>query len=67
MTELQRDANRLYNFSAKETLNYMQRLYEHHKAVTYPRTDSRLFDIGCGRDIGRAGQRMSGAGVGYSL
>ena len=41
LTELQRDANRLYNFSAKETLNYMQRLYEHHKAVTYPRTDSR--------------------------
>lgn len=41
LTELQRDANRLYNFSAKETLNYMQRLYEHYKAVTYPRTDSR--------------------------
>lgn len=41
LTELQRDANRLYNFSAKETLNYMQSLYEHHKAVTYPRTDSR--------------------------
>lgn len=41
LTELQRDANRLYNFSAKETLNYMQRLYEHHKVLTYPRTDSR--------------------------
>ena len=33
LTQLQRDANRLYNFSAKETLNYMQRLYEHYKTV----------------------------------
>ncbi|HIT05577.1 MAG TPA: DNA topoisomerase III [Candidatus Scybalocola faecipullorum] len=41
LTQLQRDANRLYNFSAKETLNYMQRLYEHYKVLTYPRTDSR--------------------------
>lgn len=41
LTELQRDANRIYNFSAKETLNIMQRLYENHKVLTYPRTDSR--------------------------
>lgn len=41
LTELQRDANRLYDFSAKETLNTLQKLYEHHKLVTYPRTDSR--------------------------
>ncbi|WP_092561202.1 DNA topoisomerase III [Anaeromicropila populeti] len=41
LTELQRDANKLYNFSAKETLTIMQRLYENHKIVTYPRTDSR--------------------------
>lgn len=41
LTELQRDANRLYNFSAKETLNIMQGLYEYHKILTYPRTDSR--------------------------
>jgi len=41
LTTLQQDANRLYGFSAKQTLNHMQRLYEHHKAVTYPRTDSR--------------------------
>lgn len=41
LTELQRDANKLYGFSAKQTLNTMQRLYEHHKALTYPRTDSR--------------------------
>lgn len=41
LTELQRDANTRYNFSAKETLNIMQRLYENHKVLTYPRTDSR--------------------------
>lgn len=41
LTELQRDANKLFNFSAKETLNIMQRLYENHKVLTYPRTDSR--------------------------
>lgn len=41
LTELQRDANKLYSFSAKQTLNIMQKLYEEHKALTYPRTDSR--------------------------
>ncbi len=41
LTELQRDANRRFGFSAKETLNLMQRLYENHKVLTYPRTDSR--------------------------
>lgn len=41
LTELQRDANISYGFSAKETLDTLQRLYEIHKIVTYPRTDSR--------------------------
>ena len=41
LTELQRDANRIFGFSAKETLSIMQKLYEHHKVLTYPRTDSR--------------------------
>ncbi len=41
LTELQRDANKLYQMSPKETLSVMQRLYETHKALTYPRTDSR--------------------------
>ncbi|MBC2020699.1 DNA topoisomerase III [Listeria booriae] len=42
LTELQRDANKRYDFSAKETLNIMQTLYERHKVLTYPRTDSRF-------------------------
>ena len=41
LTELQRDANTMLGFSAKETLDTLQRLYEVHKIVTYPRTDSR--------------------------
>ncbi len=41
LTELQRDANRRYGFSAKHTSNVLQKLYEQHKLVTYPRTDSR--------------------------
>ena len=41
LTELQRDANLTLGFSAKETLDTLQRLYEIHKIVTYPRTDSR--------------------------
>ena len=42
LTELQRDANRIFGFSGKQTLNLMQKLYEHHKVLTYPRTDSRV-------------------------
>jgi len=41
LTELQRDANRKFNYSAKQTLGIMQKLYETYKVVTYPRTDSR--------------------------
>lgn len=42
LTELQRDANKAFGFSAKETLSIMQKLYEQHKILTYPRTDSRF-------------------------
>ena len=41
LTELQRDANKIFGFTAKETLSIMQKLYETHKYLTYPRTDSR--------------------------
>ncbi|SHG43954.1 DNA topoisomerase-3 [Ornithinibacillus halophilus] len=42
LTELQRDANRIFNFSGKQTLSIMQKLYEQHKVLTYPRTDSKV-------------------------
>jgi DNA topoisomerase-3 len=41
LTSLQRDANTRYGFSARRTLAAAQRLYEEHKALTYPRTNSR--------------------------
>ncbi|WP_201007991.1 DNA topoisomerase III [Paenibacillus glycanilyticus] len=41
LTELQREANKRLGFSAKMTSNVLQKLYEQHKLVTYPRTDSR--------------------------
>jgi DNA topoisomerase-3 len=41
LTELQRDANRRYGFSAQKTLKIVQQLYENRKLITYPRTDSR--------------------------
>lgn len=42
LTELQRDANIRFGYSAKETLSLMQNLYENHKVLTYPRTDSKF-------------------------
>jgi DNA topoisomerase-3 len=42
LTSLQRHANNLYGFSARRTLSAAQRLYEEHKAITYPRTNSRF-------------------------
>jgi DNA topoisomerase-3 len=41
LTELQRHANRLFGFSAQKTLDLAQALYEKHKLISYPRTDSR--------------------------
>lgn len=41
LTELQKEAHRRWGWSAKETLSTLQNLYERHKAVTYPRTDSK--------------------------
>lgn len=42
LTSLQQDANRIFGFSGKQTLSIMQNLYERHKILTYPRTDSRV-------------------------
>ncbi len=41
LTELQKDANKRFKYSADETLSIMQKLYETHKILTYPRTSSR--------------------------
>lgn len=61
LTELQREANRRFNYSAKETLNIMQRLYENHKVLTYPRTDSRYLSTDIVPSIK---ERLEACGVG---
>jgi len=56
LTTLQRDANRLFGFTAKQTLEYMQSLYE-KKLVTYPRTDSQYLSD----DMGESAERVINA------
>lgn len=54
LTTLQREANSKFGFSAKRTLQIAQALYERHKVLTYPRTDSRYLpedNIGTVRDV----------------
>ena len=61
LTELQRDANRIFGYSAKETLSIMQDLYERHKVLTYPRTDSRYISTDM---VGTLKDRIKACGVG---
>ena len=61
LTELQREANKRFHYSAKETLNIMQRLYENHKVLTYPRTDSRYLT---GDILPTIKERLKACGVG---
>ncbi|OES45167.1 DNA topoisomerase III [Domibacillus iocasae] len=61
LTELQRDANKIFGYSAKETLNIMQKLYEQHKVLTYPRTDSRYISSDI---VGTLPERLKACGAG---
>ncbi|WP_439020733.1 DNA topoisomerase III [Bacillus thuringiensis] len=61
LTELQRDANKKFGYSAKETLNIMQKLYEQHKVLTYPRTDSRYISSDI---VGTLPERLKACGAG---
>ena len=61
LTELQRDANKKYGYSAKQTLSLMQALYETHKLLTYPRTDSRYIT----KDVAATlGERLRAIAIG---
>src|SRR5439155_25746327 len=51
LTSLQRTANRRFGFSAQRTLDLAQALYERHKLVTYPRTDSRHLTAGVAKEL----------------
>lgn len=64
LTELQKDANRIYGYSGKETLSTVQSLYERHKALTYPRTDSAYIS---GDMVDTLGDRIKACSIdGYS-
>lgn len=61
LTELQRDANKAFGYSAKETLSIMQKLYEQHKVLTYPRTDSRYISTDI---VDTLKERVKACGIG---
>jgi DNA topoisomerase-3 len=64
LTTLQREANRRFGFSATRTLQIAQALYERHKVLTYPRTDSRALPedyLGTARSVL---ETMNGSGYG---
>ncbi|MGO4886850.1 DNA topoisomerase III [Anaerobacillus sp. MEB173] len=61
LTELQRDANKIFGYSAKETLSIMQKLYEQHKVLTYPRTDSKYISSDI---VETLAERVKACGIG---
>jgi DNA topoisomerase-3 len=60
LTDLQRHANRLYGFSAQKTLDVAQALYEQHKLISYPRTDSRHLSTDIAETLPKVVQAISG-------
>jgi DNA topoisomerase-3 len=60
LTELQRHANRLFGFSAQKTLDVAQALYERHKLISYPRTDSRHLSQDLSSTLPRIVQTIAG-------
>lgn len=60
LTELQRDCNRRYGYSAQKTLDIAQSLYERRKLLTYPRTDSRYLSDDLAPHLAGRVQRLAG-------
>ncbi|HYV26550.1 MAG TPA: DNA topoisomerase III [Candidatus Eisenbacteria bacterium] len=60
LTSLQRDANGRFGFSAKNTLGLAQALYEKHKVLTYPRTDSRALPEDYIQTVGKTLEMLTG-------
>lgn len=63
LTELQRDCNKKFGFSAQKTLNLAQDLYEKRKMITYPRTDSRYLSDDMVGKIKNTLKKLSGVGL----
>jgi DNA topoisomerase III len=64
LTSLQRDGNSRLGLSAKGTLQIAQRLYEHHKVLTYPRTDSRALPEDYLDTVKKTMRAMNGTALG---
>ena len=60
LTELQRHANRIFGFSAQHTLDTAQTLYERHKLISYPRTDSRHLSQDVAATVGAIVEAVAG-------
>ncbi len=65
LTSLQREANGKFGFSAKTTLSLAQSLYERHKALTYPRTDSRHLPEDYLGVVHKTFAMLAGSGMGH--
>ena len=63
LTSLQRRANQRYSFTAAQTLEIAQALYERHKLITYPRTDARYLTPDQVEDLPRVVRGVGGIGV----
>lgn len=63
LTELQRDCNKMYGFSAQKTLDIAQSLYEKRKMITYPRTDSRYLSTDMEPKIKVIMRRLINSGI----
>ncbi|WP_137922132.1 DNA topoisomerase III [Hydrogenophaga sp. 2FB] len=63
LTSLQREANGRFGFSAKTTLQLAQSLYERHKALTYPRTDSRALPEDYLPTVKQTFEMLAGSGM----
>lgn len=63
LTSLQREANRRFGYSARRTLQAAQRLYENHKVLTYPRTDSKCLPEDYKDHVDKVVAEFSGSGA----
>lgn len=66
LTTLQREASNRFGFSAANTLSIAQALYERHKVLTYPRTDSRALPQDYGETCHRTLQSLEGSYAGFA-
>ncbi len=60
LTELQREANKRFHFTADKTLKLAQSLYERHKVISYPRTDSRYLTEDVAKDLVKRMEQVKG-------